>query len=332
MYAAAVAWAAPIDRYRVLYRIGERPSGTAYLAEDRPSGRRVAVHVACWSARHETARASRLRESTALVGRVAHRHVLAVLDLFFTEDGCPCLVTEHVEGGSLVELVAARGGWLPPHEAVSIACEVLEGLAALHLSGMVHGALVPASVRICPDERGVPLVKLADVATASGLPDPRRLRDGGAAWMRADVFAVASLLEGMIAGARRSRPAPGKPSVLSGASMRALDGVLAEALGARRGFETAEAMLHALRGIDLAGFDAAREDWARTSPDLGSSGVRPVSRGVADAQQDALATTQAHRVAHGRRGRRERAVFLAVLVAGALMSALLCAVLMAALR
>ena len=335
MHAAAVVWAPPVERYRVLSRLGERPSGIAYLAEDRSSGRRVALHVACWSARDQGPRAARLREAAELVSRVEHAHLLAVLDFFVAEDGRPCVVTEHVEGGSLADLVAARGGWLPPHEALAIACEVLEGLTALHDAGMVHGALVPQSVRICPGDDGRPTVKLADVATSSGLPDPRRLQDGGAAWMRADVFAVASMLQSMVAGARRLRPEPGQASPLDGPAMAVLDSVLAQALGARRGFESAAEMRHALRDIDRASLLGAPGSPAPAGSDLAQSGVRlvlPARSALPPPRCDpSLEITQSRRLVHGRRG-QERAVVVAVLIAGLMMSVLLGWVLLHALR
>jgi serine/threonine protein kinase len=345
MHAEAVVWARPVERYRVLRALGERPSGRAQLAEDRCTGGTVVVHVGCWSARQQRERAMRLQEAVSLVARIDHRNVLAVRDLFFVEAGRPCLVTEHVEGGSLAELLAARGGSVPPHEALAIADEVLEGLCALHAAGMVHGALLPESVRVCPGDDGRPTVKLADVATAAGLPDPRLLGDGGAAWMRADVFAVAAMLEMMIAGASR---APGGPcrATLPGPALGTLDALLRLALGAHSGgFESAEALRLALRRIDRAALYASPEVApAASAPDLGTSGVRLVRHGPgvsaargsrAAGQRDPLETTASHRVAR-RRGqrarRRDSLAVAAVLGAGLSLGVLLACVLVMALR
>ncbi|MEJ7732027.1 MAG: protein kinase [Polyangiaceae bacterium] len=344
MQAASVVWARPVERYRHLRSLGVRPSGGAQLVEDRCTGDAAVVHVACWSARDQRERAARLQETAWLVVRIEHRNVLAVRDLFFVEDGRPCLVTEHVEGGSLAELVAARGGWLPPHEALAIVCEVLEGLVALHGWGLVHGALLPESVRVCPGEDGRPMVKIADVGTAAGLPDPRLLADGGAAWMRADVFAVASMLESLLTAAGRHRGAPQGAPMAAGPAAGALDALLRHALGARSGgFESAEALLHALLRVDRAALYAAPEAaLAATSPDLARSGVRWVARPPVGSCStappgggDALDTTASHRLAHARRrglGPRERWVLAAVLSAGLMASMLLCWALVLALR
>ena len=339
-------WARPVERYRVLRPLGERPSGTAQLAEDRWTGRAVVVHAGCWSARQQRDRAVRLQEAAALVAQIDHDNVIAVHDLFFAEDGRPCLVTEHVDGGSLADLLVVRGGWLPPHEALAIASEVLVGLAALHAAGMVHGALLPESVRICPGEHGQPMVKIADVATAAGLPDPRLLGDGGAAWMRADVFAAAAMLESMIAGWRRLPGGPWREAMVPGPGAATLDSLLRHALGARSGgFESAEAMLLALRRVDRAALYASPEAaLAASAPDLGRSGVRLVQRGpVACAAGSALAIdrqgvldrTDAHRVPRrlGRKTRlRDSPAVLAVLAAGLALSILLGWVLVLVLR
>jgi serine/threonine protein kinase len=347
MHAEAVVWARPVERYRVLRALGARPSGKAQLAEDRWTGGKVVVHVGCWSARQQRDRAVRLQEAAWLVARIDHGNVLAVRDLFFAEDGRPCLVTEHVDGGSLADLLTVRGGWLPPHEAVAIAGEVLEGLAALHAAGMVHGALAPESVRVCPGEHGQPTVKIADVATAAGLPDPRLLGDGGSAWMRADVFAAAAMLESMIAGWRRLPGGPWREAMVPGPGAAALDSLLRHALGARsRGFECAEAMLLALRRIDPATLYASPEAaLVASAPDLGTSGVRlvqhdprlpaGVSAHAPGGRAAALDTTDAHRVLRRSRRRtclRDAPAALAVLGAGLALSILLACVLLRVLR
>ena len=67
---------------------------------------------------------------------------------------CPALVLvlENAEGGSLDDLLAARGT-LPAGEVVTACAPIAQALAELHARGLVHGQVTPANVLFSGDGR-----------------------------------------------------------------------------------------------------------------------------------------------------------------------------------
>jgi len=92
-----------------------------------------------------------------------HEHLVAVRGVVETSDSTLAVLTDHVDGLRLDELVAAREP-LRAAEAVTILVPVAQGLAALHRAGRVHGGLDARAVVVSPSGRAVvrpPLVPAA---------------------------------------------------------------------------------------------------------------------------------------------------------------------------
>lgn len=144
-------------RYRVLRRLGAGGSASVYLARDaRREGLVVLKRVHAGS---NGAVDAALREMT-VARRVSHPHVLALHDHQRLADGA-LIVAEYAEGGSLRDLLKARGP-LPPAEAARILGQALLGLGALHEAGVVHGDVKPENLLL--DRSGS--VKVADFGLA----------------------------------------------------------------------------------------------------------------------------------------------------------------------
>ena len=93
---------------------------------------------------------ARLEQEARAAGALNHPNVLTVHDLGYHE-GAPFLVSELLEGESLEELLEDRP--LPWRQAVTLAAQAADGLAAAHDKGIVHRDLKPGNLFVTRDER-----------------------------------------------------------------------------------------------------------------------------------------------------------------------------------
>jgi serine/threonine protein kinase len=140
-----------VEGYEIEGLLGAGPTGETWLARENTSG----VHVALHRVQPRDARA--VDAARRLVDRLAalnHPRVRRIHELIPYDDEL-VFVLDHVEGGSLEQLLLVRGT-LDPGEVVTTGAVVAEALAAAHERGLVHGDLRPEDILFTPD--GSPLV------------------------------------------------------------------------------------------------------------------------------------------------------------------------------
>jgi len=96
---------------------------------------------------------------------VRHPGVVRLVDFGLHQGELPCLIMERVEGETLAQRLFTAGR-LPWFSAFELAAEALDGLAALHDEGLVHGDLAPYHLVLRRGFR-VKVVGLGHVALAS---------------------------------------------------------------------------------------------------------------------------------------------------------------------
>src|SRR5512132_2150129 len=106
-------------------------------------GRGVAIKVLPESVSEDSERLSRFLREAQLLAALNHPHIAAIYGIE-KSGGIDALILELVEGETLEARIAA--GPLPPDEAVAIARQVADALAAAHERGIVHRDLKPANV------------------------------------------------------------------------------------------------------------------------------------------------------------------------------------------
>jgi len=141
-----------------------------------------------WAARHLTLetdvavkliRPERVAADPALVvrferearatARIAHPHVVQIMDYGTVDAAVPYIVMELLRGFSLAELLD-RGGRLSFATARSLAAQVGSALDAAHEQGIVHRDVKPHNVFITEGSKGYPLfVKVLDFGVAKML-------------------------------------------------------------------------------------------------------------------------------------------------------------------
>jgi len=159
------------ERYRILGLVGRGATADVYLAEDQTSGEPVVVK---WLAR----RASRdpdVRERFVFGARatmaVVHPAVARVLSVEEPADELPYVVMEPLLGEPLSDYLERRGP-MPQPQALTIAREVAEGLAAAHAAGIVHRDLKPGNLFLVGAPGGPVNARIIDFGFAKDTRDP----------------------------------------------------------------------------------------------------------------------------------------------------------------
>jgi hypothetical protein len=202
-----------LGHYRVLRLLGRGGMGLVYLADDTRLERPVALKVM----RPELAADPACRERFLREGRSAARvigdHVVKIYHVG-QEGDHPYLVMELLAGRSLADVLDATDR-LPLRQALRIARETAEGLAAAHASGLIHRDVKPGNVWL--EEPGG-RVKLLDFGLARAPTGPlitqRNVVLGTPAYMapeqalgqrldeRCDLFSLGAILFHMLTGRR----------------------------------------------------------------------------------------------------------------------------------
>lgn len=131
--------AACLPAFDVLRRLSSGEDSAVYLARQTTLDRLVLIHVL-----RATEAEGDVLERLRRRARLQDPRVTAVYDCGRMAGGQLYLVTEHVEGVPLAEVVAA--GRLKPKQAYAPALQLCEALQAVHAQGLVHGCLNARSV------------------------------------------------------------------------------------------------------------------------------------------------------------------------------------------
>jgi serine/threonine protein kinase len=153
-----------IGKYRIDRELGRGATSTVYLAHDSFLSQPVAVKLADSEANGDASRANRVRHflqtEAALVGRLKHPHIVALLDADIDAEQ-PYVVMEYIEGVSL-EAHSTPDTLLPVSEVLDIAFQCCSALEYALELGLVHRDIKPANM-LLPKTGGL---KLTDFGTA----------------------------------------------------------------------------------------------------------------------------------------------------------------------
>jgi hypothetical protein len=265
--------------------IGRGGLGDVYRARHTATGRLVAVKVLRDVSDTSVAWHRTRRELTALRALSGHANVVQLVDVLELEVG-PALVMEHADGGSVADLLAARGGTLSVGEAVFVGRQTAAALVSAHVRGIVHRDIKPQNLLI--DAAGQ--VQLCDFGIATLVRDdayrsrtnavslryasPEDLEHDGADGDAAphahagaaavgpasDVYSLGATLLHVVHGAPptlKDRLAPWEPPHTTDPDRAAFDRVLARCLHPVAAMRpSAQGLLDALDGLALgAGTD-----------------------------------------------------------------------------
>jgi serine/threonine-protein kinase len=230
-----------IGRYKIFEELAEGGMARVFLAQ-RDGSTRLCVLKQLHGDLEEHGTASiRFQREAHLVSQLDHPNIARVIDAGL-EDGKFCIAMELIEGCTVqqvLDVMDRRNQIVPPAITLTIAIEVLEGLAYAHsLRGsdgrhleIVHRDLSPRNVMLTYDGR----VKIIDFGVAQGRIDSFRTAPGMIVGTlhymspeqaltektdhRSDIYSLSIVLWELLAG---------QPAVIDGKAVEVLEQVIEE--------------------------------------------------------------------------------------------------------
>ncbi|HSK63214.1 MAG TPA: protein kinase [Pyrinomonadaceae bacterium] len=132
-------------QYRIVEKIGEGGQGTVYRAVDTTLDRPAVVKVLPPELTDSTSNLVRFEREAKLASSLDHPNICTIFGLHKV-DGIHFIAMQYVEGRNVRELVAGRP--LDLRQALSIAIQVTNALAAAHARGIVHRDIKARNVMV----------------------------------------------------------------------------------------------------------------------------------------------------------------------------------------
>lgn len=161
-------------RFRILRFIAKGGMGEVYEASDVQLGETVALKTIVCTGLDNARLFPRLRAEVQIARRVTHPNVCRILEFGTTEarapyfEVVPYFTMEYLRGSTLKDSLNRRGR-LPAAEVVTLATQILDGLAAVHAAGIVHRDLKTENVFLIPNTNGIPRAVVMDFGLARSI-------------------------------------------------------------------------------------------------------------------------------------------------------------------
>jgi tRNA A-37 threonylcarbamoyl transferase component Bud32 len=207
-------------KFKVVKVLGAGGMGVVIEAEHLLLERRVALKFMGPELMADPEATARFLREAKAASLIPNEHVVKILDVDTLADGTPYIVMERLYGHDLASVIE-REGRLEASRAVGYLLEAMEALAHAHAKGIVHRDLKPANLFLANREDGTTLVKVLDFGIAKsqdangqsagvttsrtvlGSPRymaPEQMQSAKAADMRADVWALGTILFELVSG------------------------------------------------------------------------------------------------------------------------------------
>ncbi|MHC4327374.1 MAG: protein kinase domain-containing protein [Planctomycetota bacterium] len=146
---SAVGPGSQIGPFRIERELGRGAVGVVYLAHDTKLDRSVAIKGLPAEVLEKPEARSRFSREARLLASLNHPNIATIYDEFEEVEGVCYLILEYVPGQTLAERIA--GTRLKLDEALSIALQITEAVAAAHERGVIHRDLKPSNIKITPE-------------------------------------------------------------------------------------------------------------------------------------------------------------------------------------
>ena len=155
--------------YEITAMLGAGGMGEVYRAKDLRLKRDVAIKILPPSLASDPGRLARFQREAEVLASLDHPHIAGIYGVEVS-DNLTGLVLQLVEGETLADRVTR--GPIPVDDALRIARQIAEALAAAHAQSVIHRDLKPANISVTSQNvvkvLDFGLAKLIDAPAATG--------------------------------------------------------------------------------------------------------------------------------------------------------------------
>ena len=137
-----------IGNYEVLSFISRGGMGEVYLAQDNRLSRKVALKLLPSAFTKDNDRLRRFEQEARAASALNHPNIITIYEIF-QANSTHVIATEFVEGETLRHRLGRSSFSL--NEALTIAIQIADALAAAHKAGIIHRDIKPENVMLRPD-------------------------------------------------------------------------------------------------------------------------------------------------------------------------------------
>ncbi|MGD8500557.1 MAG: protein kinase [Phycisphaerales bacterium] len=152
-----------IGAFRIERELGRGGAGVVYLAHDTKLDRAVAVKSLPDEVMSNPKARTRFAREARVLASLNHPNIATIHEVVEEAEGVGYLILEYVPGQTLAERIA--GARLKLDEALSIAQQIAEAVAAAHEHDVIHRDLKPGNIKITAEGK----VKVLDFGLAKAV-------------------------------------------------------------------------------------------------------------------------------------------------------------------
>jgi serine/threonine protein kinase len=149
-----------IGPFRIEQELGRGGAGVVYLAHDTKLDRQVAIKSIPPELADSSKALSRFTREARVLASLNHPHIATIHEEIEDDRGVGYLILEYVPGQTLAERIAKKP--LNLQEALTIALQIAEAVAAAHEHDVIHRDLKPGNIKITEEGK----VKVLDFGLA----------------------------------------------------------------------------------------------------------------------------------------------------------------------
>ena len=154
---------AQIGPFRIERELGRGAVGVVYLAHDTKLDRSVAIKSLPAEVMDNPLVRKRWKREARLLASLNHPNIATIYEELEEAEGVGYLILEYVPGQTLAERIAREPFKL--EEALKIALQIAEAVAAAHEHDVIHRDLKPGNIKITPEGK----VKVLDFGLAKAV-------------------------------------------------------------------------------------------------------------------------------------------------------------------